>query len=94
MDRRAFLGHTALAAAGLVASSRIARALQLEQPAQALANEYHAARAACSPASNDHAAMLADLRTLLGDQRLTEADRAALMAHTTCPLCGCRISEE
>jgi hypothetical protein len=93
MNRRRFLASTALASAGLFAASRAARALQPEQPAQALVDEYHAAREACTANSGYHAAILANVRAQLEEQQLSDTGKAAVLARATCPMCGCPISD-
>lgn len=93
LSRRGFLSVTAVATVGTVAVVREAGAFSIETAEPPLAAEYLAARDACPARGDDHAQQLAQAVEQLAQRPLTAADRAAVLARLTCPLCGCRLSD-
>jgi hypothetical protein len=91
ISRRRLLSCTIAASGGLIASASAVRAFSVEEPAPSLAGEYHAARAAaCSSATSAfHAQVLADVRSALAGQHLSEAEQQQVLAQTTC---GCPVA--
>jgi hypothetical protein len=94
ISRRRFLSCSILASGGVMAGAPAARAFSIEEPAASLAGEYHAARAAACSSSTSafHARVLADVRSALAVQHLSETEQQQVLAQTTCPICGCPVA--
>jgi len=90
IDRRTFLATTALAGADFAVGIGPARAFTLEEPSKEIADLYAAARS-CG-AGYDHDRLLAEIRSALEGQDLSDDQERRVLAAVTCPLCGCPAS--
>lgn len=95
ISRRKLLSTAALGCAGaglgLTAAPR-ARAFSIEEPSQQVADQYLAARAACSTGGDAyHAQLIADVQTRLAGEHVPEDQRERILSGMSCPLCGCPL---
>ena len=96
ISRRKLLSATALGWAGVgaaIAAAPRARALTLEEPAQPVADQYLAARAACRQGGEVvHARIIAYVQAELARQHVPTDQRQRIISGMTCPLCSCPLS--
>lgn len=94
VSRRMLLSTVALggAAVGIGLSASKARAFSLEEPSRALADQYLAARSACSARGDaSHSQRIAGLRAQLAAAHMPDDQQQQIIAGATCPLCGCPL---
>lgn len=94
ISRRMLLSTVALGGTGLGfgLSASKARAFSLEEPSRSLANQYLAARAACSARGDaSHSQMIADLKAQLAGAHVSAEQQQRIISGATCPLCGCPL---
>lgn len=89
-DRRRFLTTTLLAGFGAAAGGR-AFALSLDDASPAERSAYVAA---CRARTDDHEALVTEIRALLDGQAIPEERQAEVLRGLRCPLCGCSLGKE
>lgn len=94
ISRRMLLSTVALGGAGvgLTLGAPKARAFSLEEPTRPLADQYLAARSACSARSDaSHSQMIADLKAQLAGAHTSAEQQQRIISGVTCPFCGCPL---
>lgn len=86
LSRRGFLAATAFLTATGAASRAMALTIQeADVGTQSLLDN------ACGK-SEQHQQLIAEAEKLLGDRKLTDAEKQRLLAAMNCPICGCPVS--
>ena len=94
ISRRMLLSTAALGCAGVGVglSASKARAFSLEEPSRPLADQYLAARSACSGRGDaSHSQIIADMRAQLAGAHVPAEQQQQIISGMTCPLCGCPL---
>ncbi len=95
ISRRKLLSTAALGCAGAgfgLAAAPRARAFSIEEPSRKVADQYLAARAACSKGVDGlHAQLIADVQAQLAGEHVPADQQERILSGMSCPLCGCPL---